>query len=200
MARLGLPRKKILVVSSLWFLSLFFSLGLTLYATHLQSDAETAIAALALQQDGDEAVVAGASYKLLQHLNQRPAKDEVKHFFQDNLSGKLLSLVSWEDTTSDAASSSATDTLDNSADATASDRADASPNDTSAERHRAANTVQKSADDNAQGRVTIEVAGSLMDYFTLINEFQEQYPTVAVKPISVQRKDGVGHVRFQLDL
>ena len=197
---MGLPRKKILLVSSLWFLSLFLSLGLTLYGVHLQSDAETAIAALALQQDGDEAVVAGASYKLLQHLNQRPDKDEVKHFFHDNLSGKLLSLVSWEDTTGDATSSSAADTPDNSADDTASDRADTSSNDTSAAKHRAANTGQKLVVDNSQGRVTIEVAGSLMDYFTLINEFQEQYPTVAVKPISVQRKDGMGHVRFQLDL
>lgn len=197
---MGLPRKKILLVSSLWFLSLCISLGLTLYGAHLQSDAETAIAALALQQDGDEAVVAGASYKLLQHLNQRPAKDEVKHFFQDNLSGKLLSLVSWEDTTGDAAGSSAADAPDNSTDDTASDRADISSDDTGAAKQGATNARQKRASDNSQGRVTIEVAGSLMDYFTLINEFQEQYPTVAVKPISVQRKDGMGHVRFQLDL
>ena len=176
MATLKLPRKQILLGSSLWVISLVASVSVAVYGAHLQDDANAAINELALQRDGNNAVIAGASYRLLQQLKQRPSKEAVKHFFQDALSGKVLSLVSWED---------------NSGGADDGERAGAGRGDEGSEKRKV---------DASRGSVTVEVAGSLMDYFTLINEFQEQYPTVAVKPVTVQRKDGMGHMRFQLDL
>lgn len=178
MAVLKLPRKGILLGSSLWIISLIASVCVMLYGAQVQADAETSINALTMQRDGDKAVMAGASYKLLQQLNQHPAKDDVKHFFQDDLGGKLLALVSWEDVRSDVDN-------ENSEQPSMSEGTD---------------NLEKRKADTSRGRVTVEVAGSLMDYFTLINEFQEQYPMVVVKPVIIQRQDGMGHMRFQLDL
>ena len=65
MATLKLPRKQILLGSSLWVIGLVASVSVAVYGAHLQDDANAAINELALQRDGDNEVIAGASYRLL---------------------------------------------------------------------------------------------------------------------------------------